>query len=314
LLTAQKNTVTNKLSLLSQKFLKTLAYYDIFSYPLTKEEIFYNTPTNGDTKEKVFKNINNLAELGIIHNNNGYYSLSNNSGYVPRRIAGNKRAEKRLKTAKYFTKIIARFPYVRAVLISGSLSKGYMDEKADIDFFIITKPHRLWISRFLLMLFKKMFLLNSKKNFCINYYITTENLEIKNKNIYTAIELASLLPTYGADIYENLYNANHWIKKYVPNYPKREIDGVKNFKLFILQRIIEPLFNNVLGEKLDDLFMLLFYYYDKKRYSNFDEKRFQSSFIFRKNISTHHPESFQNKVLRALEQKISHLQVEHNFY
>ncbi len=312
MLTAEKHIVENRLSVLSQKFLKTLAYYDIFNYPLTKDEIFFNTPTNGNTKETSFKEINYLTELGLIHQENGYYSLFNNSEYVPRRIAGNKRAEKKLKTAKCFSNLIARFPYVRAVLVSGSLSKGYMDEEADIDFFVITKPNRLWISRFLLMLFKKIFLLNSKKNFCINYYITTDNLEIENKNIYTAIELASLLPMYGSDTYERLYTSNKWIYNYVPNYPKRELKKVNKFKLKLSQRLTEPFLNNVFGEMLDNLCMILFYKYDKKKYCNFDNKSFNQSFIFKKNVSTHHPESFQNKVLRALEQKILHLQVEHN--
>ena len=312
LLVEQKNIVNNKLSLLSQNFIKTLAYYDIFNYPLTREEIFYNSFTNGDSKETVFDEIDNLVDLGIIYHHNGYYLLYNNGQYVPRRITGNKRAERKLKIAKCFSNIIAKFPYVRAVLVSGSLSKGYMDEDADIDFFVITEPNRLWISRFLLMVFKKIFLLNSKKNFCINYYITTDNLEIEDKNIFIAIEFASLLPTYGSDIYDKLYSSNQWIKNYVPNYPVRETKDIKKFRPCLLQKIIEPLLANKLGCNLDDFFMNLFYKYDKKRYSDYDEKSFASSFKIRKNISTHHPDSFQNKVLHALEQKILHLQGEHN--
>ena len=312
MLAKQKNIINNKLSLLSQNFIKTLAYYDIFSYPLTKEEIFHNSHTNGDTKESSLIEINNLVELGIIFHNNGYYSLCNNGQYVRKRIAGNKRAIRKLKTAKYFSNIIAKFPYVRAVLVSGSLSKGYMDVDADIDFFVITKPNRLWISRFSLMVFKKIFLLNSKKNFCINYYITTNNLEIEDKNIFIAIELASLLPIYGSDFYDKLYSSNQWIKNYVPNYPMRETKNIKKFKLCLMQKIIEPLLDNKLGSHLDDYFMNLFYKYDKKRYFDYDEKSFNSAFKIRKNISTHHPDSFQNKVLHALEQKILHLQIEHN--
>ncbi|MCH8325212.1 MAG: hypothetical protein IIB83_01400 [Bacteroidetes bacterium] len=192
-----------------------------------------------------------------------------------------------------------------------SINSG-VDEDEDIDFFVITKPNRLWISRFLLMVFKKIFLLNSKKNFCINYYITTNNLEIEDKNIFIAIELASLLPIYGSDFYDKLYSSNEWIKNYVPNYPMRETKNIKKFKPCLMQKIIEPLLDNKLGSHLDDYFMNLFYKYDKKRYFDYDEKSFNSAFKIRKNISTHHPDSFQNKVLHALEQKILHLQIEHN--
>lgn len=312
MIAVKKNINNYKLPLLSQNLLKTLAYYDIFSYPLTKDEIFYNTYTNGDTKESTFDEIDNLTKNGLIHFNNGFYSICNNQYYSEKRVKGNRRALGRIKSAKFYSKLISKFPFVRAVLISGSLSKGYMDEDADIDYFVVTKSNRLWISRFLLMLFKKTILLNSKKNFCINYYITTDNLEIENKNIYSAIELASLLPMYNSDIYHQLLSANQWIKKYVPNYPKRDIKNIKKFKLSLTQRIIEPLFRNNFGNRIDDYLMHLFYNFDKKKYSDFDEKTFNSSFIIRKNISTHHPESFQNKVLNALEQKISHLKSKHN--
>jgi len=307
-----KNNIRLNLSQLSQIFLKTLAYYDIFRYPLTKEEIYYNSPTNGDTKEYIFNEIDILEKKGLIKKYYDFYFLFNNKENIKRRILGNKRASKKIRTARCFSNIISRFPYIRAVFISGSLSKGYMDEDSDIDFFVVTKSNRLWIARFLLMLFKKIFLFNSKKNFCINYYITTDNLEIENKNIFTAIELASLLPMYGSNIYENLISSNNWIKNYVPNYPKRELKKVKKFNIKITQRIIEPIFNNSIGEILDDYCMKIFYKYDKRKYHEFNEERFQRSFIFKKNISTHYPESFQPKVLNALEQKIVCLQIEHN--
>ena len=63
---------------------------------------------------------------------------------------------KALKTSNF----IAKFPYIECVSLSGALSKGYYDDDdGDFDFFIITKPNRLWIARTLLILYKKIFLL-----------------------------------------------------------------------------------------------------------------------------------------------------------
>lgn len=39
-----------------------------------------------------------------------------------------------MSIAKYRAKFIAKFPFVKAVGISGSLSKGYYDNESDIDF------------------------------------------------------------------------------------------------------------------------------------------------------------------------------------
>ena len=67
-------------------------------------------------------------------------------------------------------------PYVRGVFISGQLSRYIADQKSDIDYFIVTEPERLWIVRTLFVLFRRTFLLNNRKYFCTNYYVTTEKL------------------------------------------------------------------------------------------------------------------------------------------
>jgi hypothetical protein len=217
-----------------------------------------------------------------------------------------------MRTAKLFSKFISHFPYVRGVLLSGSISKGYMDEKADIDYFIITEPNRLWIARILLALFKKMFLLNSYKFFCINYFISTTELEIEEKNIYTAIELATLIPMYGADVYNDFYEANQWIKTYVPNYPKRDVAKLPTFKKKVIQKVIESLLNRRFGDYVDDKIMKKFIRFDEKRYGELDEDTFRLAFKTRRNISKHHPNFFQKRVLESLRKKLEQLELKHN--
>ena len=48
-----------------------------------------------------------------------------------------------LARAEKIAKLFYKFPYVRAVGVSGSVSKNFADENADIDYFIITKANRL---------------------------------------------------------------------------------------------------------------------------------------------------------------------------
>jgi len=198
------------------------------------------------------------------------------------------------------------------VFLSGSISKGYMDEKADIDYFIITAPNRLWVARILLVIFKKMFLFNSYKFFCINYFISTTELEIEEKNIYTAIELATLIPMYGSDVYNDLYGANQWIKAYVPNYPKRDVVSLPAFKKKIIQKVIEPLLNNRFGNYVDEKIMKMFIRFDEKHYGELDEDTFRLAFKTRKNISKHHPNFYQKRVLESLTKKLEQLELKHN--
>ena len=309
---AHKNIQNSEIGTLAKSIIRTLAYYDIFSYPLTKEEIYICSNTNGDTKHSVFEELEVLVSSGIVYNNNKFYSINHNSHLIPKRIEGNKRAIKKMKTAKLYSKFISHFPYVRGVFLSGSISKGYMDEKADIDYFIITAPNRLWITRILLVFFKKMFLLNSYKFFCINYFISTTELEIEEKNIYTAIELSTLIPIYGADVYNDLYRANQWIKNYVPNYPKRDVNNLPASKKKIFQKVVESLLNNSFGDYVDDKIMKMFIRFDEKRYGELDENTFRLAFKTRKNISKHHPNFFQKRVLESLRKKLEQLELKHN--
>ena len=78
---------------------------------------------------------------------------------------------------------IAKFPFVESVNLSGSLSKGYYDLEDDIDFFIITKPNRLWIARTLLILYKKVFLLNSKKHFIFEVFFFEFYMFLIHQNV-----------------------------------------------------------------------------------------------------------------------------------
>ena len=146
--------------ILSESIVRTLAYYDLFDYPLTPEEIYRNLPTNHVNLTEIESELHSLSTKSIIFRLGAFFSLQNNLSLETRRLKGNLLAKKYKSIAIQKAKLIARFPFVQGVMISGSLSKGYADDQSDIDFFIITKPGRLWIARTLLVLYKRIFLFN----------------------------------------------------------------------------------------------------------------------------------------------------------
>jgi len=293
---------------LRRSILRTLAYYDIFSYPLTAEEIYSNLGVNHTTPEEIKSELEKLSTDQIVFCKGEFYLLNDDDYYVRRRQAGNKLAEKRLKTARQVSGFISRFPFIRGILLSGSISKGFMEKDADIDYFVITHPNRVWFSRLILMIFKKIFLFNSKKIFCINYFVDTEHLEIEEKNIFTATEIVTLLPTFGANTYEEFYNKNLWIKQFYPNYPKRETNNILDRKNGIIKSLLEIILGNKLGDKLDDFAMALFERFNKTKYKDYNKEDFKLAFKSSKNESKHHPKFFQRQVLQEFDHKIQSLQ------
>ena len=287
---------------MSASILKSLIYYDLFQYPLTIEEIAQHCSYPSSLSD-VQKHTDLLCSEGLIYHSKGFYSLRNDESIFERRIKGNQGAEKIMKKARKRAALIASFPYVRCVCISGSLSKKYFDETSDIDFFVITEPGRLWICRTLLMMFKKIFLLNSKKYFCINYFIDSGSLNIPDQNIFTATEIITLLPMYDYDIYKKFFQENRWIRNYFPNsspHENGELSRHTNYSLW--KKIPEFLLSNRIGVFLDELFQRVTADHWKRKFNQQREEEFEVNMRSRKNVSKHHPQGFQFRVLKLFEE------------
>ncbi|HEX2394293.1 MAG TPA: hypothetical protein VHI78_03050 [Bacteroidales bacterium] len=284
-----------------RSLLQCLVYFDIFSYPLTENEIFSYCNIEKPDRTRGLKILKQLTDLGIINFHTGYYYLKHDPSIVARRLNDNRVASERLKTAEKYSFIISCFPFVRAVFISGSLSKNVMKPDDDIDFFIITEPGRLWISRAMLTLFKKLFLANSHRNFCINYFIDSDSLEIPDKNIYTATEIAFLLPAYNYDLYRQFLRSNDWYHSEYPNLQLREEKiSVHPWRI---KYLIEKLFRNSFGEWFDKRCHAFFSAYFRRKYFWLDDNTFSQNIRSKRNVSKHHPYSFQSLVLHLYEKK-----------
>lgn len=288
--------------------LKTILYFSIFRYPLTFEEI--HSYTNNSTITETSKELETLINEKIIKKIDDFYVYANDLESVTKRLKGNIQASKALEIANKRASFIAKFPYVEAVGVSGSLSKGYYDDESDIDFFVITKPNKLWICRTLLMLYKKIFLLNSRKYFCVNYFISESQLEIVEKNRFTATELKTLIPMQGKDVFEKFYTSNQWINTYFSKF-EINLQEIPNQKKPIFSKLIQVIFENKLGHYLDTLFKKITLIKWKSKFDFLSDKDFEIALKTTQNISKHHPSNFQKKVIFALNAKIE--EVANNF-
>src|SRR5215216_1510958 len=168
----------------------TLAYADIFDYPLTAAEIYHYLIATRATWEDVLQALSNPRSFSQV---GAYFTLCGREQIVETR---KRRAEiaARLwhKTARY-ARMIAWLPYVRMVAITGSLAMNNTDEGNDVDYMIVTAPGRLWTCRALTLLVARL----AKRagiNLCPNYLVTTNALEFKERSLYVAHEVAQMIP------------------------------------------------------------------------------------------------------------------------
>ncbi len=286
--------------------LKTLLYFDAFQYPLTLEEIVLFSQFS---LEEIKESLEQLITNKTIFKLKEFYAISEKTCRVERREIGNKKAKQILKKAKKVSNFISQFPFVEAVFLSGSLSKGYFGKDDDIDYFVVTKPNRVWVSRTLLIAYKKVFLLNSKKYFCVNYFMSTNALEIEEKNRFTATEFVTLIPMSGNGVYKELQNNNPWVLDYFPNYDTNKKSIPIKIKLF--KRFSEYVLNGKFGDRLENKFMKITKNHQQKKFKKLIKKDFEIAFKGDKNTSKHHPDNHQKRVLNLLNEKIKAFNLEH---
>ena len=278
----------------------------MFDYPLKKRELFIFLGNKTDLY--VFDNaLNELMEESAIFKIGNFYSLFNNHTLAERRNTGNEKAIVMLKKAEKAAAIISAFPFVQGVAVSGSLSKKFAGEDADIDFFIITSANRLWIARTFLHVFKKTtFIFNLQDLFCMNYFIDEAEPGILEKNIYTATEVATLLPLRGNRVFEKFYIANSWTRNYLPNH-YLHVSAAKEPKRIWISRIAEKIFDNRLGNLIDTFLMKLTArsWNSKTRKKKKNSKGILLGMHTGKHFSKPNPEHFQKKLLLRYEKSLS---------
>ncbi|CAG5076340.1 nucleotidyltransferase domain-containing protein [Parvicella tangerina] len=275
------------------EILNLIAYFDVFNYPLSFEELSKFVSISPDHLRKY---IADLCEIGIISNNEDFIGTENLKVKIENRLVGNKKAAALKDKAAKNANLISTFPFVRGVLISGSFSKGFVSDDGDIDYFIITKPGRLWIARTFLILYKKLFLFNSHEYFCVNYFVDEDHLEIEEKNIFTATELVTLLPMVNKTLHQKLVQNNAWIKAYYPSL-FHENNTISEPKRSTLQRFGEGIMKGKFGNKVDNYFMKLTLKRWQKKFGFLSNEDFEVAMKTTTNVSKHHPNNFQKKVL-----------------
>ena len=221
--------------------LHTLTYSDVFDYPLNVREVYrYLTSMKASFEDvnEVLRDENLFAQIGE------YFTLRGREEIVETRKRRAKIAAQLWRKAAHYGRIVALLPFVRMVAVTGSLAMNNTDEDKDIDYMIVTAPNYLWTCRALTLLIARFAKLEGI-TLCPNYLATTNALELEERSLYVAHELAQMIPLSGMEVYDKMRLLNNWTDDYLPNAVKapKMPQGVKPIqKDSLLKRILEFLF------------------------------------------------------------------------
>lgn len=230
---------------LAQDIIRTIRFFDIFNYPLTPLET-HRLYLRGESSPSLIKEgdrgvdfttvLTTLSQLvtekklSTLH---GFYFLPGREELVEKRRSCQIMAIPRWDIALRAFRWLRSVPFIKMAALCNMNPIDAVRPESDIDVFIITAPRRLWLARaFTTTLFALTGVWRSqsapsmrvKDKLCLSFFVSqgAQDLAPLQRQPYDPYLLewvALLAPMYegGAGAMDSFWQANSWIKKYLPN-------------------------------------------------------------------------------------------------
>jgi hypothetical protein len=196
--------------------LRTLAYSDLFDYPLTVEEIWRYQAGSDFSATLVAEALSCDPDLRArLSEDRGYFCLRGREVIFPTRKQRTEASRPVWRRARTYGRILARLPFVRMVAVTGALAMDNLGDRPDIDFLIVTEARRVWVCRRLIVGLVRLARL-AGDDLCPNYIIADTKLDIDQRDLFTAHELAQMVPLTGGQLYNAMLECNNWARTYLP--------------------------------------------------------------------------------------------------
>ncbi len=205
---------------------QTVVYGDLFEYPLTASEIQRYLVGVAATAAQVQQALAEQVRAGSLGARQGYYFLSGREALVETRRRRGQVAAARWPGALRYGLHIAGLPWVRMVTVTGALAVDNVEPEADIDFLIVTEPGRLWLCRLSVIALVRLAARRGDL-VCPNYFLSRRALTLWERNLFTARELAQMVPLAGMEVYHEMRNLNQWAECFLPNAAGAPPAGVR---------------------------------------------------------------------------------------
>jgi len=256
--------------------IKTMCFFDIFDFALTKEEICDYMIYKRWTNEELTGFVNH--EKFVIENN---FSLYLEGRVLTLNVRRDKehRSKKLIQKAQKFIKYMQFLPFIRMVGICNGLAFYDAEKGSDIDIFIITEKNRLFTARLFAFLFTHLFSIRRhgkkiKGRFCLSFMISRESmnleaLKLSDEDIYFFYWIRLLQPVTGQDTYKSFINENSWIHKYFEyEFDQNKLLIPKSKFQLVLQKILEFPLKGFIGNRFEGVLGR----FQKKRANNKAQK------------------------------------------
>ncbi len=235
--------------------LRTIAYFDVFDFPLKFDEIWRWLYREGGatwTAEagQVRQAVDHLVTIGKLQSTEDWLTLPGRGELVNirrQRIADNEKKWKKIAGAARFLEVV---PYVKMVAVVNTLAINNARPESDIDVLVVTEPGRIWIARLMVtglidMLGIRRHGTHITNRVCLSFYVTSDAMDLSRfangaDDHHFAFWTTQAVPVLDLDTYKKFVEANRAWTSRLPNAwswiwdnrlisKNRLLRGIKNF-------------------------------------------------------------------------------------
>lgn len=223
-----------------------LVYADGFDCALRIEEIHRGSRvliTQDRLIEELTARDTGLGSL--ISEGSGYWTLAGRTALAqmrPERIA---RAESLREGVERIAHWLQRFPFVRGLVLTGSVAAEDARSDADADLLVLVEPGRIAT---VFIVFATLSRLTRGRLFCPNFYLSMDSLSFDPSSQYIAREVLHSSPLTGAA--DRLLEENRWIENMFPNATRPE-PSASSSRPGPVKRLVEKTLSGELGSKVE---------------------------------------------------------------
>lgn len=214
---------------LHRMILETVAYYDVFDYPLTEFEVWkllLASDGGGESMKPVsLREVREMLGGSFLGKRlgraRGFVFLYGRDHLVALRMRRQKYADREIRAARRVARVFSFLPFVRMAGITGSLAMKNAERGSDWDFFVVLRAGHIWTGRMIATIVLHLLGLRRHGRYvsrraCLNFWVTDRSLEIPLQDIFSSGEYAFLIPLFDDGVFVEFQEANRWMRRFRP--------------------------------------------------------------------------------------------------
>jgi hypothetical protein len=241
---------------LSKSIIATITYYDVFDYPMTSFEIWKYLLNEGSLEnslEDIVMTLETESVRRYVGHVQGLYFLQGRRLLVRKRLMRGKLSIAKMKGVKRLVFWLRFVPFVRMIALTGSLAMKNSEASGDWDLLIVLRSGHIWMGRTLLTGFLQLFGMRRHgedvaDRACLNYWITTQSLEIITKDLFSSNEYFFITPLFGFKEFQRFQESNQWIRRFRPQYTVTQLAHIFCISDSPLAKLIRDIGEIFLGD------------------------------------------------------------------